>query len=44
MKITIEIPKERNPFAELASKRRAGSHRKTNKQKRLKENREVFQE
>ncbi|WP_169741257.1 hypothetical protein [Andreprevotia chitinilytica] len=34
MKITLKLPKPRNPVALAASQRRAGVHDKTNKAKR----------
>ena len=37
MKIKIQAPPQRNPFAVLAQFRRAGEHRKSNKAMRRKE-------
>ncbi len=37
----IKIPKPRNMFAVLALRRRAGTHTKSNKQKRLVEKRDL---
>ena len=35
MKLKIELRKPRNPFVAFAMARKAGSHRKSNKQERL---------